>query len=277
MRLFPGFGDDWLAGFEQTPTTGRLSTPQSLEASTPTASLDRSGLRGSPSASLDPSARLRPLASTLRSSAIARRKTGVLSERPLAPDRGVEVHGEITPPRDEPTGLTCGGSEGGLPKNPTISCQTCENVLSLFCRRLEGERRVVRFRPPTRRSARPIDRGGGRGFRPGWRAQRKISAWTVGLLVTHCTPPNRTKESKKIQARFLGPAWTGFGSDWRNLARVVTASARALACSAHPLGAARRRPSVRTPAQSCDGPSRRMARQGRRKSPGNGAAEAWKD
>src|SRR5271157_1578706 len=36
---------------------------------------------------------------------------------------------------------------------------------------------------------------------------------------------NRTKESKEIQARFLGPAWTGFGSAWRNLARGVTASA----------------------------------------------------
>src|SRR5208337_3058950 len=36
---------------------------------------------------------------------------------------------------------------------------------------------------------------------------------------------NRTKESKEIQARFLGPAWTGFDSAWRNLARGVTASA----------------------------------------------------
>ena len=71
---------------------------------------------------------------------------------------------------------------------------------------------------------------------------------------------NRTKESKKIQARFLGPAWTGFGSAWRNLARGVTAAS---------IRALRWRPFSRSRESALRraGPHPALSRKGRRETP----------
>src|SRR5208337_69285 len=53
----------------------------------------------------------------------------------------------------------------------------------------------------------------GRERDPAWELHFLI--WTARNLLKS---RNRTKESKRIQAHFLGPTWSGFGSAWRNLA-----------------------------------------------------------
>ena len=53
----------------------------------------------------------------------------------------------------------------------------------------------------------------GRERDPAWELHFLI--WTARNLLKS---RNRTKESKRIQAHFLGPTWSGFGSARRNLA-----------------------------------------------------------
>ena len=90
-------------------------------------------------------------------------------------------------------------------------------VLYLFSgRRPGGEGRVSAPSKPFRSA--PLATGG-RGAARRRRSERGEHLFLIWIARKPLKAPNRTNESKEIQARFLGPAWVCFDSAWRNLAR----------------------------------------------------------